>query len=107
MRELLDAGRAAGLELEGVERLVERGELDQVADRLALLLRMDRALAPVILSLADRVVASSSRAEARLVPLHMLRGDIYRGLGRDVEASAAYQEAMRAVSAREILEEST
>lgn len=107
MRELLDAGRAAGLELEQVERQVERGELDGVADRLALLLRMDRALAPVILSLADRVVASSPGDDARLVSLHMLRGDIYRGLGRDVEATAAYQEAMRAVSARATLEEPT
>jgi predicted negative regulator of RcsB-dependent stress response len=37
----------------------------------------------------------------------MLRGDIYRGLGRDVEATAAYQEAMRAVSVRANLEEPT
>ena len=107
MRELLDAGRAAGLELEAVERQVERGDLDDVAERLALLLRMDRALAPVILSLADRVVAASQYDDARLVSLHMLRGDIYRGLGRDVEATAAYQEAMRAVSPRAALEEPT
>jgi hypothetical protein len=107
MRELLDAGRAAGLELEEVERQVEQRDLDGVADRLALLLRMDRALAPVILSLADRVVAASPADDARLVSLHMLRGDIYRGLGRDVEATAAYQEAMRAVSVRANLEEPT
>ncbi len=107
MRELLDSGHAAGLELEAVERQVERGELDEVAERLALLLRMDRALAPVILSLADRVVTSSPHEDSRLAALHTLRGDIYRGLGRDVEATAAYQEAMRAVSPRAPLEEPT
>ena len=68
---------------------------------------MDRALAPVILTLADRVIAASPYEDARLVALHTLRGDIYRGLGRDVEATAAYQEAMRAVSSRAPLEEPT
>jgi tetratricopeptide (TPR) repeat protein len=105
MRELLDAGRAAGLELADVEQQIESGDLDGVADRLGLLLRMDRALSPVILTLADRVVATSQGDEARLVSLHMLRGDIYRGLGRDVEATAAYQQAMRAVSPRAPAEE--
>ena len=107
MRELLDSGHAAGLELEAVEQQVERGELDEVAERLALLLRMDRALAPVILSLANRVVAASPHEDARLAALHMLRGDIYRGLGRDVEATAAYRESMRAVASRAPLEEPT
>lgn len=107
MRELLDAGRAAGLELESVEHQVELGDLAGVPERLALLLRMDRALAPVILSLADRVVGASQDDDMRLVSLHLLRGDIYRGLGRDVEATAAYQLAMRAVSSRAAVEEPT
>jgi len=105
--ELVDAGRAEGLELEVVEGQIARGELIGVPERLALLLRIDRALAPVILSLADRVIATRAPDASSLSALHLLRGDAYRGLGRDAEATSAYQEAMRALAGRPTPEEST
>jgi hypothetical protein len=107
LRELLDAGLAAGLELASVERQVERGEWIGVAERLALLLRMDRALAPVILTLADKVVQGVPEDDLSLVALQTLRGDIYRGLGREAEATAAYQSALRAMASHAHTEEST
>jgi hypothetical protein len=107
LSDLVDAGRAAGLELEVVEQLIESGELSGVPERLALLLRMDRALGPVILSLADRVIAKQTSEASGLSALHVLRGDAYRGLGREAEAMSAYQEAMRALVARPTPEEST
>jgi hypothetical protein len=97
---LMDAGRAAGLELEHVESEIAAGHLDGIADRLALLFRMDRALAPVILSLAERVLTQLPATDPRAASLNTLRGDIYRSLGREAEANAAYQEALRAVAPR-------
>jgi hypothetical protein len=98
--ELMDAGRAAGVELESVETEITAGHLDGIADRLALLFRMDRALAPVILSLAERVLSAMPPNDPRAASLNTLRGDIYRALGREAEANAAYQEAFRAVAPR-------
>jgi hypothetical protein len=98
--ELLDAGRAHGLELESAELQIAAGNLDGITDRLALLFRMDRALAPVILSLAERVLTAMPASDPRAAQLNTLRGDIYRALGREAEASAAYQEALRAVAPR-------
>jgi hypothetical protein len=107
LSELVDAGRAEGLELEVVEGQIARGELAGVAERLSLLLRMDRGLAPVILSLADRVIATKAPDASRLSALHLVRGDVYRSLGREAEATAAFQEAMRALAAPPTAEEST
>lgn len=103
---LVDAGRAAGLELEAVESQVAAGDMAGVPERLALLLRMDRALAPVILSIADRVVASMEPGESGMSTLQLVRGDAYRSLGRDVEATAAYRTAMRAIPAPPTAKES-
>jgi hypothetical protein len=107
MADLVDAGRAAGVELEAVEEQIARGELGGVVERLALLLRMEGVLAPVILSLADRVLSTGGLAPRGLAGLHLLRGDAYRSLGREAEATSAYQEAMRAVAARTTPEEPT
>jgi len=107
LSELVDAGRAEGLELEVVEGQIARGELAGVPERLALLLRMDRALAPIILSLADKVIATRAPDASSLSALHVLRGDVYRSLGREADATAAFQEAMRALGGRPTPEEST
>ena len=79
---------------------IAAGHLDGIADRLALLFRMDRALAPVILSLAERVLAALPPTDPHAASLNTLRGDIYRALGREAEANAAYQVAFRAVAPR-------
>lgn len=107
LSELVDAGRTEGLELELVGDQIARGELAGVPERLALLLRMDRALAPVILSLADRVIATRAPDASSLSALHLLRGDAYRTLGREADATTAFQEAMRALAGRPTPEEST
>ena len=99
-------GRAAGEELEVAEQELAMGLIPDAVDRLALVLRFDPALAPVILSMADRALMAPGDRQQGLVALHLLRGDAYRGLGREMEAADAYQEAMRALSARATVKES-
>ena len=99
-------GRAAGQELEVAEQELALGLIADAVDRLALVLRFDPALAPVILSMADRALMAPGDRQQGLVALHLLRGDAYRGLGREVEAADAYQESMRALSARATVKES-
>jgi tetratricopeptide (TPR) repeat protein len=101
----LALGRAAGQELEAAERELSLGLVADAIDRLALVLRFDPALAPVILSMADRALLAPGDRHQGQVAIHLLRGDAYRGLGRDTEAADAYQEAMRALSARATVKE--
>ena len=67
--------------------------------RLAVLLRLDPALAPVILSAAERAAAVRPLASGDLAALHLVRGDAYRVLGRENEAAAAYRAAHQALPA--------
>jgi hypothetical protein len=92
------SGRLAGEELETVERAMAAGDLSAATGRLAVLLRLDPALAPIILSAADRAVTAAARGSADLPAMHLVRGDAYRVLGRDTEAAAAYQEAHQALA---------
>jgi tetratricopeptide (TPR) repeat protein len=101
----LALGRAAGQELEAAERELALGLVADAIDRLALVLRFDPALAPVILSMADRALLAPADRHQGQVAIHLLRGDAYRGLGRETEAADAYQEAMRALSARATVKE--
>jgi tetratricopeptide (TPR) repeat protein len=87
-------------ELEVSEHLLSQGRYAEAAERLAVILRLEPRLAPVILSLAGRAVASGGPSPEGLSALHVVRGDAYRGLGREVEAQAAYQQALRALAAR-------
>ncbi len=99
------AGRAAGRELERAEADLAAGSLERATARLAVVLRTDPALAPVILSLADRIAGRAGPAHPGAVALQLLRGDAYRGLGREVEARAAWDESLRALEARAIPKE--
>lgn len=101
----LALGRAAGQELEAAERELALGLVADAIDRLALVLRFDPALAPVILSMADRALMAPGDRHQGQVTIHLLRGDAYRGLGRETEAADAYQEAMRALAARATVKE--
>jgi len=73
------------------EAIAARGVRD-VAVRLAILLRHEGALAPLVLSLAERalVVAATPPVEACL---HIVCGDAFRTMGREIEASAAFERA--------------
>lgn len=91
------SGRLAGEELEIVDRALASGDTASAAGRLAVLLRLDPALAPIILSAADRAASAATPDSGDLPAVHLVRGDAYRLLGRDNEAAAAYQEAHQAL----------
>jgi hypothetical protein len=101
------SGRMAGQELEIVDRAIATGDVSAAAGRLAVLLRLDPALAPVILSTADIALATTTPSRNQLVSLHLVRGDAYRILGRDNEAGEAYRSAQRALDAGPHPEEPT
>jgi hypothetical protein len=96
----IEAGRAAGSELDLAERDIALGAIGQAVERLALVLRFDGALAAIVLSLADRALLASGDLHPAVAAIHLLRGDAYRGLGRETDALAAYQESLRAIGAR-------
>ncbi len=91
------SGRLAGEELEMVDRSLAAADVGSAAQRLAVLLRLDPALAPIILSAADRAAAAADSGD--LPAIHLVRGDAYRLLGRDNEAATAYQAAHQALTA--------
>ncbi len=95
---LVMSGRAAGEELEIVDRVLVAGDIAPAAARLGVLLRLDPALAPIILSTADRAAAAAPGGGHDLSAIHLVRGDAYRTLGRDSEAAAAYLAAHQALS---------
>jgi hypothetical protein len=92
------SGRLAGQELERVDRSLAAGDIRSAGQRLAVLLRLDPALAPVILSAAERAAAARPTIAGDLSAIHLVRGDAYRILGREVEAAAAYRLAHEALS---------
>lgn len=98
--ERVETGRAAGKELGSIEEAIASQRLGGVPERLGLLLRADRSLAPLILSHADRALAVIRRNDPAVAALHLLRGDAYRALGRESDATAAFQQSLRAVAAR-------
>lgn len=120
-----EASREADQQLQAAERDLERHDLVSLAGRLGLLLRADPALASVILSIADHaleVTAERTADQAPTVPggpmtlpggmtgvasLQLLRGDILRALGREAEATDAYQEALHALPGRALTMESS
>ena len=93
------SGRLAGQELERVDRSLAAGDVSAAAGRLAVLLRLDPALAPIILSAAERAATARPLASGDLAAIHLVRGDAYRILGRDNEAAAAYRAAHQALPA--------
>jgi hypothetical protein len=101
------SGRLAGAELETVERALSAGDHAGAAARLAVLLRLDPALAPIILSTADQAASAETPRAGDLAALHLVRGDAYRVLGRDNEAAAAYQSAHQALAEGPVSKEPT
>jgi hypothetical protein len=93
----LVSGRLAGEELERVDRALAAGDAAGAGLRLSVLLRLDPALAPVILSAADRALAAPIPSGQTASTLHLVRGDAYRILGRETEAAAAYRQAHQAL----------
>jgi hypothetical protein len=99
-------GRMAGEELETVEQSLADGRPDQAVERLAVLLRLDPALAPVNLGLADRAVDAIGDGPG-LSAVHLIRGDALRHLGRESDAGIAYQQAHQALAGGPVLKEVT
>jgi hypothetical protein len=121
-----EAGREADRQLQAAEHDLERNDLVTLAGRLGLLLRADPALASVILSIADHALEVTAErgpdappsdppagpmalpgGVAGIASLQLLRGDILRALGREVEATDAYQEALHALPGRALTMESS
>ena len=100
------SGRLAGQELDAIERALAAGDVRTASGRLAVLLRLDPALAPIVLSAAERAMATRP-ALAELPALHLIRGDAYRVLGRENEAAAAFRSAYQALAAGPRREESS
>ncbi len=98
--ERVEISAAAGRELEAIEGAITAQRLNGVPERLALLLRADRALAPLILLQADRALAAVRRDDPIVAGLHLLCGDALRALGRESDATAAFGRSLRAVAAR-------
>ncbi|HEY8167351.1 MAG: hypothetical protein ACHQ02_02455 [Candidatus Limnocylindrales bacterium] len=99
------AGAAAGItpratardQVQVVEAAIAAGDRRGVAVRLGIILRDEAALAPLVLSLADRAIAMGDRIGPGAAALQLVRGDAFRAMGREIEASAAYQRARQAV----------
>jgi hypothetical protein len=96
----VELGRAAARELAAIEEAIASQRLTGVAERLGLLLRADGALAPLILARADQALAAGSNDDPAVAALHLVRGDAYRELGRGSDATAAFQQSLRAVAVR-------
>ena len=92
------SGRIAGEEFAIVDQAIAAGDIAAAVARLGVLLRLDPALAPIILSSADRAAATVPATSRHLSAIHLVRGDAYRSLGREVEAAAAYQAAHQALT---------
>lgn len=95
-----ETGGGADHELAAVEDAIDRRAVGSVAARLALLLRLERSLAPAVLSLADRAMALVDRNDGEAAALDVVRGDAYRILGREADATAAFERARVALEAR-------
>jgi hypothetical protein len=92
------SGRIAGDELEAVDQDLTSGDVAAATQRLGVLLRLDPALAPIILSAADRAASTTAPGSGELSAIHLVRGDAYRVLGHDIEAAVAYQQAHQALA---------
>ena len=101
------SGRLAGEELETVDRALARGQTAVAGERLGVLLRLDPALAPIILPSADKAASIAPAGSPGLSSIHLVRGDAYRILGREIEAAAAYQQAHQTLAPGSTSEEPT
>jgi hypothetical protein len=90
---------SASSDLADVQARVARGDLASTATRLALVLRSRPALAPAVLAVADEALAAVGTGPDA-APLHVVRGDAYRLMGRERLATEAFEAASRALRAR-------
>ena len=65
------SGRIAGEELETVDQAIAAGDIAAAVARLGVLLRLDPALAPIILSSADRAAATVPAGSRHLSAIHL------------------------------------
>ena len=84
-------------ELRAIESTLDAGRVESVAGRLALVLRTDPALAGRILDVASRALELSGGSGVEAANLHIVRGDVFRVLGRGREAERAYEQSRGAL----------
>ena len=101
------SGRLAGEQLDIVDQNLSEGATGAAAERLGVLLRLDPALAPVILSAADKALVQAQPDSPGIATIHLVRGDAYRILGHETESAAAYRQAHQALSGGPSTEEPT
>ena len=85
-----------GDEVAAVEAAIAAGDLREVPVRLGLILRDEGALAPLVLSLADRALGGEPPFRVT-AGLQLVRADAFRSMGREIEAAAAIQASRRAL----------
>jgi hypothetical protein len=87
----------AGDELAAVRADLDAGRLAAVAARLSLLVRSEPRLAAPIVGLAEEALEHVDPDGLEAASLHLVRGDAYRLLGRELEAVAAFQGSRRPI----------
>jgi hypothetical protein len=89
----------AGEQLAAVRADLDGGRLAAVAARLSLLVRTEPRLAAPIVGLAEEALEHVDPDGLEAASLHLVRGDAYRLLGRELEAVAAFQGSRRPIKA--------
>jgi hypothetical protein len=91
----------AGEELAAIRADLDAGRLAAVAAGLSLLVRSEPRLAAPIVGLAEEALEQVDPDSLEAASLHLVRGDAYRLLGRELEAVAAFQGSRRSFARKD------
>ncbi|MGZ6272536.1 MAG: hypothetical protein ACXWPJ_10785 [Candidatus Limnocylindrales bacterium] len=91
------APSGAPVSVPAIEAALQRGDAVRAAASLGVLLRSEPSLAPLVLSLTERGLALADARGTPAALLNLARGDAFRLLGRELEASVAFKRARQAL----------